>query len=177
MKNKLRTFAKEKRKNIASGFLNEKIINNLINFELYKNAKNVLCYYSKGDEISTVKLFGDKSKNWYLPRVNGDDLLICPYEENNLSLNKYKILEPCNSPIRDLSIIDFIIVPAICADKYGYRLGYGKGYYDRFLKKVNHNVVKVILAYSELLFDTVFPEKFDVKCDYTVTENSIIKSC
>ena len=145
----------------------------MFGLDAYKNAKNILCYYSFGTEISTLDFFADKTKNWYLPKIDGDELLVCPYNVDRLCENKFKILEPKTLPIQDLSIIDLIIIPALCADYNGYRIGYGKGYYDRFLKKLTRSCKKVILVYSELFFDTVYPDFFDEKADYVVTELNI----
>ena len=174
MKNNLRKIAKEKRKQIFCSAFDLKIKQNLFDLEEYKKAKNIMCYYSFGSEVSTLEFFSDKTKNWYLPRIDCDDLLVCPYIENEFLENKYKILEPKTIPIVDLSIVDMVIIPALCADKNGYRVGYGKGYYDRFLKKLSKSCKKVILVYSDLLFDTVYPEFHDEKADYIVTELNIL---
>ena len=174
MKKQLRQIAKEKRKLISCYAFDFKIKQNLFDMVEYKNVKNIMCYFSFGSEVSTLDFFSDKTKNWYLPRIEGDELLVCPYVENEFSENKYKILEPKTSPIEDLSIVDMVIIPALCADKKGYRVGYGKGYYDRFLKRLPKSCKKVILVYSDLLFDTVYPEFYDVKADYVVTELNIL---
>ena len=68
-----------------------------------------------------------------------------------------------------------IIIPALAADKNGYRIGYGKGYYDRFLKTLKHNPVKVVLTYSDLLFDNIFPDEFDEKCNIIITDKEIYR--
>lgn len=150
----------------------------------YKGSQNILSYYSFGSEADTREYFQDKTKNWYLPRIEGEELVICPYSINSssefdkqvnyLCQNKYKIFEPVAPCINDISIIDMILVPALCADINGYRIGYGKGYYDRLLKKFN-KAYKVILIFNELLNNCVYPENFDEKCDFIVTDKQIIK--
>jgi 5-formyltetrahydrofolate cyclo-ligase len=55
----------------------------------------------------------------------------------------------------------------------GYRLGYGRGYYDRYL--VNSNCVKIALVYEQCLINESFEEEWDIKFDYIVTENKIIE--
>ena len=175
MKNDLRKLAKEKRCNLNIEQISSKVKNILFSCSEYKNAKNILCYYSFGNEICTVDYFNDKSKNWYLPKIEGDNLLVCKYEPDNLKKNQYGILEPINEPIKNLSILDLIIIPALCADKKGYRLGYGKGFYDRFLKKLNSAPVKIVLTCEDLLFDDVCPESFDEKCDIIVTDKEKYK--
>lgn len=175
MKKHLRQIAKEKRKLISCSSFDEQIKHNLLELDVYKSAQNIMSYYSIGSEIFTLDFFYDKTKNWFLPRIDGDELLVCPYNECELRENKFKILEPQTLPIQDLSIIDLVIIPALCADYKGYRIGYGKGYYDRFLKKLPNSCTKVILVYSGLLFESICPDSFDEKADYIVTEQNITK--
>lgn len=174
MKEQLRKSAKEKRKQICSLDLSEKIRKNLISSEFYKKAKNIMCYSSIGSEVSTANYFNDGSKNWFLPRVEGQDMLVCPYFETQMCEGKFNILEPQSQSV-DFSEIDLIIIPALCVDKKGYRIGYGKGYYDRFLKNNPNKAVRVVLAYSDLFIDDVFHDEFDEKCDYVVTEKGMYK--
>lgn len=175
MKQELRKTAKEKRKNLFCHRINSLVQQNLYKSRAYKQAKNIMCYFSAGSEISTVDYFNDTSKNWFLPKIEGENLIVCPYDKNNLFLNKYNIQEPNSRPIEDLSILDLIIIPAVCADKNGFRIGYGKGYYDRFLKKLQSSCFRIILTYEELLYDNVFPEQFDEKADMIITQKGIYK--
>lgn len=175
MKNKIRLFAKEHRKKLNTKLLSSKIKENLFNLDEYKNSKNICTYYSFGNEVETESFFYDLTKNWFIPKTCENDLLICPYDKNKLSVDKYGILEPTTPNIDSFSKLDMIIIPALAADKNGYRIGYGKGYYDRFLNKLTHNPCKVILLYSDLLFDNVYPECHDIKCDYIITEKEILK--
>lgn len=69
--------------------------------------------------------------------------------------------------------LDVIIAPSILANPKGYRLGYGGGYYDIFLK--DKNCLKIICTYDELVKEIDFEEECDIKFDYIVTENKIIK--
>lgn len=175
MKNILRQRAKETRKLISIISLSELIKQNLFDTEEYKKSKNIFCYYSFSDEVITTDFFEDMSKNWYLPKVSGEEMVACPYDKNNMKKNKYGIYEPDTKPINDLSIIDLMIIPALCADKNGYRLGYGKGYYDRFIKKLNHNPVKIVLVFSQLFTDNVFPDNYDERADIIITDKEIFR--
>ena len=173
MKKELRKWAKEKRSTLCVDVVSSEIKTKLFSSEVYKNAKNIMCYYSFGSEVSTLEYFSDNSKNWYLPKISDNDLLVCPYCSDFVE-NKYKINEPNSKPV-DETVIDMVIIPALVADKNGYRIGYGKGYYDRFLKKLSECVCKVVLVYSELLINDVHPDAFDEKCDYIVTEKNMLK--
>ena len=173
MKNQLRQKAKEIRKNLDVEMLSKKVIEHLVNFDLYKQSKNILCYYSIGSEVITHSLFKDKSKKWFLPRINGENLDVCKYSDELVCKNNFKVLEPQTDVVKDLSVIDMVIIPCVCADKNGYRLGYGKGYYDRLLKHFDNDVKKVVLTYSDLFFDSVYPNDFDEKADVIITDKKL----
>ncbi len=173
MKKELRQLAKQKRANFNVKQLSAQIKNNLFSFNLFSKSKNIMCYYSIASEIDTLDYFSDDSKNWFLPKVDGENMFVCPYCSQLLN-NCYNIPEPTSQPVNP-SHLDMIIIPALCVDKNGFRIGYGKGYYDRFLKTVPKSVIKVVLAYSELFIDNVFPDSFDEKCDYVVTEDGVFK--
>ncbi len=175
MKNQLRKISLQKRKELNVEKLSEKVLNNLFSLKEYKNANNILAYYPLKYEIQTQKCFEDDCKTWYLPRVKEENLEVCPYNKTLLSCGSFKIQEPTNEKIQDLSIIDVVIIPAVAADKNGYRIGYGKGFYDRFLKNLNSKCKKIILVYSECLYENVSPNEFDVKADVIVTDKEIFR--
>ncbi len=133
----------------------------------YKQAKNIMLFYPLKDEVNLLSLLKDKSKNFFLPKVDGENLLCCPYGEGDeLCVSCFKTMEPV-SPAYDKSLIDFVIVPALCCDKNNYRLGYGGGFYDRFLK--NFRGTKAVCLPKELIVETVFPESHDVPVDIVIT--------
>lgn len=175
MKNELRKISLKKRKNLSTDLLSKKIIANLITLEEYKKAKNILCYYPLKYEVQTQECLNDNSKNWFLPRVNNLDLEVCRYSKAELKIGTYGILEPTGPKINTLKDIDMVIIPAIGADINGYRIGYGKGYYDRFLSSFDYPVLKVIVIYSELIYPNVFPNEYDKKSDIIVTDKEILR--
>lgn len=131
--------------------------------ETYLQAKNVMLYYPTKYEIDLLALLDD-DKNFYLPKVSGKDLLVCPFKRNEkVVLSSLKIKEPCSLPSNP-EILDLIIVPALMIDKNGYRLGYGGGFYDRFLNK--YSGTKTLTVIPDKLFTDNLPrEKFDRKID------------
>lgn len=173
MKNQLRREALEKRKTFNCADLSSKIIKNLFFTEEYKKSRNIICYYPLNYEVNTLVCFKDKSKNFFLPRVKENFLEICPY--GNLRKGSFGILEPTTPAEHDFSIFDAVIIPACAADREGYRLGYGKGYYDRFLLNLSSDCKKIILVYSQLLYDSIFPEKYDVKADMVISDKEILR--
>ena len=78
------------------------------------------------------------------------------------------------SPV-DISEIDLIILPGIAFDRKGYRVGFGAGYYDRFLGQVNFEIPTVGLAYDFQIIDSFIQmEDYDIPIDYVMTEERII---
>ncbi len=92
-------------------------------------AENILMYHSLPDEISTHD-FIDRwagRKRFYLPRVNGVNLDILPYERTSLHLGAFSIEEPDGDDLTDISEIELIVVPGVAYDPEGNRVGRGKG--------------------------------------------------
>lgn len=89
--------------------------------------------------------------------------------------NKWKISEP--SPVGSLQSsvfnIDLVLIPLLCFDKKGYRVGYGKGYYDRFLAECRPDVLKIGLSIFEPIDEISDVTEFDIKMDYCITPNKI----
>ena len=88
-------------------------------------------YHSLPDELSTRSFLSKWSsrKHFYLPRVNGVNLEILPYEEQRLQLGSFHIEEPTGNDTASIDDMEMIIVPAVAYDSRGSRVGRGKGYY------------------------------------------------
>lgn len=139
--------------------------------ELYKNAKNIMLFYPTKYEVDLRELFND-DKNFYLPKVDGKNLLVCPYlcQNGNINLQKSSlgIYEPCSEPL-SAEVLDLVIVPALMCDKNGYRLGYGGGFYDRFIAKYGQNFKTMCVIPNELYVENLPVNKFDKKIDFIIT--------
>ena len=166
-KTDLRIWAKSVRKSLNLVDISERIVSKIRLCDLYRKSKNVMLFYPTKYEINLLQLLED-DKNFYLPKVCGEELLVCPFKiGDTLELSKFKIKEPCLEPV-DYENLDLIIVPALAADKCGYRLGYGGGFYDRFLKKCK---AKTIVPIShELLLEKLSIDEFDVPVDIVITD-------
>ena len=94
-------------------------------------------------------------------------------DNTKIKKNKYNIPEPVDGIIVPSNKIDVVFVPLLAFDKKGHRVGYGKGFYDKFLSECKPDVIKIGLSYfePEELITDVF--EGDVKLDYCVTPNSI----
>lgn len=163
-KAELRIKAKNFRKTLNISDLSENFCAQIIQMDVYIKAENVLIFYPMQYEINVLELLKD-NKNFYLPKVCGNELLVCPYSDN-LVKSEFNVCEPCSNPV-SAEIIDLAIVPALMADKDGYRLGYGGGFYDRFLS-ANPHIKTVVPIAKELFIDKLPRDEFDVRIDYIV---------
>jgi len=163
-KSELRTKAKDIRKNLPICKISEELTKLVQEHAFYKNAQHVMIFYPTKYEINLLGLLCD-NKHFYLPRVNNDRLLVCPYQVNEkLEKSSFNILEPCSTPT-SAQDLDLVIVPALMADKYGYRLGYGGGFYDRFLDEFDGEFKTLTAIPKELFVEKLPVNQFDKKID------------
>jgi 5-formyltetrahydrofolate cyclo-ligase len=107
--------------------------------------------------------------------MSGEDLEHYYYEGlQQLDQNQYGIFEPTHGTPVELGRIDAVIVPLLIADKSGHRLGYGRGYYDRFLSQCNTNCVKIGLSLFNVE-EKVPTDDWDVKLDLIITPFGAVK--
>lgn len=134
----------------------------------FNNASSILFFWPLLDEIDLSLWIEEwaKTKQIYLPVVQGDNLIICKYTEKKIK-GAYNIMEPINSEISDLSAIDLVIVPGLGFDDATFaRLGRGKGFYDKLLSA--SNVYKIGICYSEQLCKNLPIELHDVKMNEVI---------
>lgn len=177
----LRQIYKDKRKSIDDKqFRDNAIIENLLKSEMFIDARTVYCYVSVDNEISTDAIINtalNLGKTVAVPYCVDNNGFMEFYRINSISDLKsgsFGIREP------DISICDkcseyenaLCIVPALCFDKAGNRIGYGKGYYDRFLEKFTS--VSIGLCYNDNVLDFIPANDYDMQVDYIITEKGII---
>ncbi len=169
MENKtdLRVKAKLIRKQLDIQLISRNIVRLIRENKTYQSAENIMIFYPAKYEINLLSLLDD-NKNFYLPKVAGKDIAVCPFKDGDkLELSSFNIKEPCTNYVNP-EILDLIFVPALMADKDGYRLGYGGGFYDRFLAKFP-NIKTIIPVASRLLVEKLPREDFDCKADSIIT--------
>ena len=174
-KQELRKIAKQIRKTLDIESISKNIQKSLLSLPEYCDVKNIFTYHSFVDEISTLGFFKDKGKNWFVPKIHNDNLLACEYCSHALTKNKFGIKEPTTPIIETNSKIDMIILPALMADKKGNRLGYGRGFYDRFLNSLSHSPLKILLIPEELLQEKIPCEEHDCTVDLIITQCNIYR--
>lgn len=141
----------------------------------FQSAKVVGAYFATGSEAKTDLLISEAKrlgKIVALPRTEGD--MINFYEMSStgeLAAGKFGIMEP--SPVHPASKIDLLVVPGIAFDKKGYRLGYGKGYYDRYLSEKKPKFT-FGLAYNLQLLESLPHDAHDEKLHAVATEGEIL---
>ncbi len=181
VKAELRKQLKAERKAVANkAETDRKISDNLLSFELYKKAKTVLFYAPLDDEInidSCIEQALFDGKKVALPVCTdkyGNMKFYCINSFFDIKTGFFGVREPDTDICREIE--DFsssiCIVPAIAYDKKGFRLGYGRGYYDRFLK--NYTSHSVGLCYNKLIKDELPIGEYDIPVDYIICENGII---
>ena len=154
----------------------EKIHENLRKISSYTNSQNIACYFPIGSEVDTHDIMLNilkQGKNLLLPRIVDDNIQF--YIVSNLEKlerGSFEIMEPKDICDRAKKI-DCVLIPTVGVSKLGVRLGYGYGYYDRFLSLTN--AVKISLTYSKQIVKSIPSDSHDIKIDWIVTEDENIK--
>lgn len=109
-----------------------------------------------------------------IPRVENDHLKNFYFEnENQLRKNQWEILEPTSGETTPTEKIDLVIVPLLAFDKKGNRVGYGKGFYDRFLSECRSDCKRVGLSFFEPINEITNVDDHDVKVTCCVTPQKL----
>lgn len=144
------------------------------NEEFYKRAKVVLIYKSLPKEAPTDELIKCvmAEKAVAVPVMVGDDLKASLIDDTT-AFNKggFSVDEPSEIKEINKEEIDLFIVPGVLFDKTGARLGYGKGFFDRFLT----TRCKVGLAFSSQVIERFPTDEHDIYMDYILTEKGLVK--
>ena len=143
---------------------------------VFQEARNIFIYNSMPDEVNTSefikKWWGEK--NFFLPVTLKEGLVFRKYTTDTVMQQRssFGIEEPQGDDFTDYNKVDLIIVPGLAFDRKQNRVGYGKGYYDRFLPKIK--APKIGICFDFQLLDVVPAGNNDVKMDYIVSENDLI---
>jgi 5-formyltetrahydrofolate cyclo-ligase len=152
----------------------------LIGSAEFIESKSIGVYLPVGSEVQTDHIIRNAlelDKTVLLPRViiNELDFFIVEkhdYYHDSLDVNKFGIKEPKKTNMK-LDFIDLLIVPGIVFDSYGYRIGYGYGYYDKFMAEKNFSK-SIGLAYDFQVMKNPIPKfEFDKKIDILITDDRI----
>ena len=155
---------------------NQLITHKLLELEPIINGRSIMAFASIGNEVD-LRIFMEnqinQGKTILLPRVEkGGRLAAIEFKGwQHTQAGVFGIREPSGVPASPLEI-DVVIVPGLVFDGHGYRLGYGKGYYDRFLAQIPKNAFICGVCYDFQVIDDIFPHDGDVPMHWIVTERS-----
>ena len=139
-----------------------------------KSIRHLLLYFPTANEVDTRLMFPtfwEMGIATYLPKTNADNLDIHFFSEHTpLSIGRFGIIEPENTPEIDLSILQMALIPCVGADHHNNRLGYGKGYYDRFLSQLS--LFSVGLCYDFARIEVIPTTNTDVPLSQIITPST-----
>tara|TARA_B100001057_G_scaffold248083_1_gene248314 strand:+ start:645 stop:1187 length:543 start_codon:yes stop_codon:yes gene_type:complete len=134
-------------------------------------------YYPYNYEVDSIKILEKFEKKNYricLPKIKKNSQMDFFYwsTKEALTINKYGIPEPVSNKV---IYPDILLVPLVAFDKSLNRIGYGGGFYDRYIKKLkkNKNIITIGLAYSFQKVKKVLVNKYDIKLDFVITDKKI----
>jgi 5-formyltetrahydrofolate cyclo-ligase len=182
----LRKLFLEKRQNLSRskyGSLTDGMIDQVksFNWSDYRVVHVFLPIRNKNevDTFSILNFFKENCPDLkiVIPRTDFKNLLMenvqYDHKSTTLGLNKFDIPEPIHGKIISAEEIDFVFVPLLAFDKKGNRVGYGKGFYDRFLTNCRPDVKKVGLSYFDPVEEIYDLNKFDIKIDACICPDKI----
>ena len=181
MKTQLKESILEKRNSLPQKEVLEKSIkikNNLFNLSQYKKSKIVMFFASFNSEVNTHDMIKASlmNKTVVVPKVVNNEIepsVIMDFD-NLVPSGKFRIPEPIEAMKIAYKNIHAVIVPGIAFDKKGHRIGYGFGYYDKFLAKVP-KAIKIGLCFDFQLVEIIPKETHDVPVDIIVTEKRVVE--
>ena len=156
----------------------KRICAHLIAWDIFQNTDVILTYMPMRTEVDLLSLLADfPKKHWLLPRIIPEEdhrMVFHPYDPGNLIVHPFGMTEPApNLPQVSPSEIQLVLAPGLAFDQSGWRLGYGGGYFDRFLE--NFRGVSVGVVFQALLLDALPHSEHDIPVRWLVTEDGLIQ--
>lgn len=186
MKNIIRKKILKQRKELNNEFVNNNskiIFENLLNIDIFRLSNNIMIYIDFCNEVKTINIIEyllSIDKNVIVPISLTSSKELLPSQilntSEDLDIGSYGILEPKKDKIREFNPnnLDLIIMPGIGFDKKGNRIGFGAGYYDRFISKLSKHIPTIALAYEFQIIENIPYDIHDRPVDYIITEKRII---
>ena len=179
-KKSLRSLLLEKRDNTSFDLMkiaSEKIQKKINKIFVFRDAQKIGAYYPIGSEILTQDIVQEllsKGKQVFLPKVIGDEMEFRKIQDfSSLEKGSFDIMEPKEDCAVDNNL-DVILVPTVGISPKGIRLGYGHGFYDKFLAK---NPTKTIsLTLEKQIVKNIPKSEHDKIIDWIVTEDRILET-
>ncbi len=183
MKEKIRANALKKRCNLSErerAIKSRAIIQRVLSLQEIKRAECISCYAGVNSEVRTLSLISQllaSSKKVAVPAVVDRERMemyqiesLDELEKNNGFIEPRGEFRRFCGPER----IDAVLVPGIAFDEKGHRIGYGKGYYDRFMKRLRKGIPLIGLAFECQIVKKIPVEEHDVRLEKIITEKRTI---
>lgn len=158
------------------------IANQLLRLDIWKHSLyHIFLTIEEQKEVNTdyiLNILAGKDKNIVLSRSNFEDFSMSHYlltDNTTLRKNAYNIPEPVDGVEIQTSQLEVIFVPLLAFDKVGHRIGYGKGFYDRFLAQCDPETIKIGLSFFEPHADIFEVSTSDIKLDYCLTPQQVFR--
>lgn len=161
------------------------IIDKIYSLPQFSSAGLIMCYIDFRNEVKTIQFINTclkSGKRVAVPLITEHDGIKTMYAceitntTDDLETGYFGILEPVKDRPVPAESIDLAIVPGVAFDKSLNRLGFGKGYYDRFLPYLKKQCPKIGIAFEIQIADFVPVSEYDIKMDMIITEERIITS-
>ncbi len=158
------------------------IANQLLQLNIWdKSFYHIFLTIEEQKEINTeyiLNVLAGKDKNIVISKSNFEDYSMTHYlltDNTKIKKNSYNIPEPIDGIEIQSSQLEVVFIPLLAFDKVGNRVGYGKGFYDRFLTNCNPKVIKIGVSIFEAEDQTIEASENDIKLDYCVTPNKVFQ--
>lgn len=145
-------------------------------FDLTTKNVSIFLPIERFQEINTWHFLTElRETRFFLPVVRSkDELVHIAYESpSQIEVSQWGIPEPVHGVESDPSLFDFVLVPLLAIDKSGYRVGYGKGFYDQFLRQCNANCKFIGLSYFYPIDQIIDLHEADVPLHYCITPSQV----
>lgn len=186
-KKEIRQKVRQKRQKLKEELWKENsaaVTASVISHPWFQEAKDIYTYVAYDREVRTHEIIDEafeRGKNVWVPKITGKTMHFCRIESmNELKPGAYGILEPADCPKNSsdgLPVEDeyssLVIMPGVGFDEQCHRIGYGGGYYDRYLTR-NPGIRKIALAFEFQIFSEIPHQEHDICPDIVITENQMI---
>jgi 5-formyltetrahydrofolate cyclo-ligase len=171
-----RDWAKAKRSTLDMELLSKEVEATISSSSLYKDAQHILSYLAFGNELKLSHLHKDSEKLFYVTRTHfkPEPHLSIHKLTKQLEQHRFGYWQPLKeAALIDPKTIDLVLVPGLCFDKLGSRLGYGMGFYDRLLSQLRPKAAKLAVTLEPLVVEDLPQESWDFKMTHLATEKAL----